>query len=74
MNKADIIKRIARNMLKKQHSSNLGKKEAHAVFKARVNKKKIPQFKNKKKEDNRPIYTTDEQQRIQRETEQELFG
>ena len=74
MNKADIIKRIARNMLKKQQSSNLGKKEAHAVFHARVNKKKIPQFKDKKKEDNRPIYTTDEQQSIQRETEKELFG
>lgn len=58
----------------KQHKHKMRKSDAHAVFKARVNKKKIPQFKNKKKEDNRPIYTTDEQQSIQRETEKELFG
>lgn len=74
MNKADLIKRIAGQMIQHQLKPHLGKKDLHKSFQARINKKKIPIHKEKKKEDNRRMYSTDEQQSMQRETERDLFG
>lgn len=48
MNKQELIKQIAHRMIQRQLHSKLGKKELHESFKARVNKKKLPEVKPKK--------------------------